>query len=168
MGIDFTPLVRGGFVRRARRTDSWAYDTETLQKEVLRSLLHRARHTEYGRRYGFDILSGNRDFAEAYMRDVPLVEYEDIKGACYAHDKGEKDVMWRGCCHDFAQSSGTSGGRSKFIPVTKDSLKGNHYAGGADVVAHYLRMVPESRIFPEKVLFLEVHLQIRSGLTMRE
>lgn len=38
MGIDFTPLVRGGFVRRARRTDSWAYDTETLQKEVLRSL----------------------------------------------------------------------------------------------------------------------------------
>lgn len=90
MGIDFTPLVRGGFVRRARRTDSWAYDTETLQKEVLRSLLHRARHTEYGRRYGFDILSGNRDFAEAYMRDVPLVEYEDIRELVMRMIRGRK------------------------------------------------------------------------------
>lgn len=154
MGIDFTPLVRGGFVRRARRTDSWAYDAETLQKEVLKSLLHRARHTEYGRIHGFDGIAGNRDFAELYMRDVPLVEYEDIREHVMRMIKGEKDVLWRGVCRDFAQSSGTSGGRSKFIPVTGDSLKGNHYAGGADVVAHYLRMVPESRIFSGKGFIL--------------
>ena len=61
---------------------------------------------------------------------------------CDENDKGEKDVLWRGVCRDFAQSPGTSGGKSKYIPVTRDSLNENHYRGGADTVPYYLRLVP--------------------------
>lgn len=154
MAIDFTPLVRPGFIRLARRTDSWADGSGSIQREVLRGLLKRAANTEYGRLYGFrDILREQR-LVEAYMERVPLVDYEAIRQWVMRMIKGESDVLWRGRCVDFAQSSGTSGGKSKFIPVTGDSLKGNHYRGAADAVAHYLRLVPESRIFSGKGFIL--------------
>ena len=82
------------------------------------------------------------------------MEYEDIREYVDRMMKGEKDVLWMGICRDFAQSSGTSGGRSKYIPITSDSLNGNHYRGGEDTVAHYLRMVPESRMFSGKGFIL--------------
>ncbi len=68
--------------------------------------------------------------------------------------RGEAGVLWPGVCRDYAQSSGTSGGKSKFIPVTPRSLKKCHYPGATDAVAHYLRHNPESRIFRGKGLIL--------------
>lgn len=64
--------------------------------------------------------------------------------------EGEKDVLWPGRCMNYAQSSGTSGGRSKFIPITADSLQRCHYRGASDTVAHYLRANPDSHIFSGK------------------
>ncbi len=67
---------------------------------------------------------------------------------------GEPDVLWPGVTRRFAQSSGTSGGKSKYIPLTSDSLRLNHYQGGFDVVAHYLDMCPGSRVFGGKAFIL--------------
>lgn len=152
--IDFTPLLRPGFKRLARRTDRWAADSDTLQLDMLRMLLNKGASTDYGHRYGFGELAALRDSSEAYAERVPLIEYEDIRPEVMRMVKGENDVLWPGRCRDFAQSSGTSGGKSKFIPVTADSLRLNHYRGGADAVAHYLRQVPESRIFSGKAFIL--------------
>lgn len=154
MAIDFTPLVRPRFVRLARRTDAWRDNSASLQLGVLRSLLRRAKDTEYGRKYGFSAILESSSIADAYSKGVPLVEYEGIREQVMRMIRGERDVLWRGACRDFAQSSGTSGGKSKFIPVTDDSLRGNHYRGGADTVAHYLRLVPESRMFAGKGFIL--------------
>lgn len=73
----------------------------------------------------------------------------------------------------FAQSSGTSDGKSKYIPVTDDSLRLNHYHGSRDVVSHYLNLNPESRIFSGKAFILggsfanelsvEAHSRVRVG-----
>lgn len=154
MAIDFTPLVRRGFVRRAKRTDSWACDSEMTQRRVLHSLLTRGADTEYGRLNGFKEVLKERDVAHAMSESLPILEYEDMRDLVIRMIKGEKDVLWPGRCRNFAQSSGTSGGRSKYIPITDDSLRVTHYGGGADVVAHYLRMVPESRIFSGKGFIL--------------
>lgn len=67
---------------------------------------------------------------------------------------GERDVLWPGVCRRYAQSSGTSGGKSKYIPITDDSLRINHYGGGASSVAHYLAMYPHSRLFGGKSFIL--------------
>ncbi len=152
--MNYTPLFRPGFVKLAKRTDVWDRASEDIQRGVLESLLRRAAHTEYGRRYGFAEMASSRGGVDEYVRRVPMVGYEDVRGDVMRMIKGEKDVLWRGRCRDFAQSSGTSGGKSKFIPVTHDSLEGNHYRGGADTVAHYLRLVPESRIFAGKGFIL--------------
>lgn len=151
---DFTPIFRPWFVRLAKRTDNWGSESEHLQRRVLASLLTRAKDTEYGKRHDFAGILRSRDVASAYRTGVPEVEYEDIRKDVLYMIAGKENVLWPGLCLDFAQSSGTSGGRSKFIPVTEDSLKGNHYAGGADCVAHYLRLVPQSHLFAGKGFIL--------------
>ena len=67
---------------------------------------------------------------------------------------GEKNILWPGTTRRFAQSSGTSDGKSKYIPVTADSLRRNHYQGGSDVVSTYLNLYPDSRMFDGKGFIL--------------
>lgn len=152
--MDLTPIIRPGFIKLARRTDAWTRDSDDIQRNVLKSLLERGKDTEYGRRYDFASILREKDLGAAYRNRVPTVEYEDIRKDVMRMVKGERDVLWPGRCCDFAQSSGTSGGKSKFIPITEASLTGNHYRGGADTVAHYLRLVPESRMFSGKGFIL--------------
>ena len=154
MSIDLTPLARPFFLRRARRTDDWHDTASRLQRHELRHYLLSAAATEYGRRYGFAAIAASAEPEREFARRVPMVTYEDIRADVMRMVRGEKDILWPGRCRHFAQSSGTSGGKSKYIPVTDDSLRLNHYPGAADCVAHYLRLVPNSRIFAGKGFIL--------------
>lgn len=156
--MDFTGLVRGRFTRQARRMDAWA-DAErarSVQCAQLRWLLKRAADTEAGRAYGFGRLASLPDLElrDAYSAQVPVVEYEDIRGQAERMVRGERDVLWPGVCRYFAQSSGTSGGKSKYVPITGESLRRNHIPGASDAVASYLRLNPRSRMFAGKGLIL--------------
>lgn len=154
--IDFTPLVRKTFVRRADRFDRWNGRLADIQARQLSALLRRAANTEIGRRYSFAELASlppERLITE-YARRIPTVEYEDIRPLVARMLLGEPDILWPGRCRFFAQSSGTSGGASKFIPITADSLRVNHFAGASDAVASYLRINPHSRLFSGRALIL--------------
>lgn len=152
--IDFTPFVRRRFVKIAERTDSWSSSTDDLQLGVLRSLIKRGGDCDYASRYDLKEILNSANIYKDYVSRVPIVEYESLRPFVMRMIRGEKNVLWRGECRDYAQSSGTSGGKSKYIPITSDSLNGNHYRGGEDVVAHYLRMVPESKMFSGKGFIL--------------
>lgn len=154
MRIDFTPLVRSRFQNIARRTLAWDHASEKIQRLVLKKLLVKASQTEYGRQYGFTDIFMSTDPYNEFARRVPTVHYEDIRPTVMKIVKGGADILWPGKCRDFAQSSGTSGGKSKYIPITPDSLSGNHYRGGEDCVAHYLNINPESRMFSGKGFIL--------------
>ncbi|MDE7510468.1 MAG: GH3 auxin-responsive promoter family protein [Muribaculaceae bacterium] len=152
--MNFTPIARLIMKRRGLRPEGWHGHTADVQLSQLRWLLFRGASTEYGCRYGFEEILKESDIAEAFAERVPMVGYEDIRRLVMRMTDGEPDILWPGRCLRFAQSSGTSGGRSKFIPVTKDSLKVNHFAGSADTVAQYLRHYPESRLFAGKGMIL--------------
>lgn len=137
------------YVARAGAVESVAA-TERAQAGVLRGLLGRARKTRIGRDLGFRYLANYKDF----VQHVPLVEYEDIREEVLRMVRGEGDLLWPGRCRSFAQSSGTSGGKSKFIPITADSLKINHYAGPRYAVSFYLDGHPGSRLFGGRSLIL--------------
>ena len=135
---------------------SWKGREALLQKKVLGELLQKARKTSFGLSNGFEeILSVPADrIPEVYAATVPLRSYEDFREDVMKMIDGEKDVLWPGTCGHFAQSSGTTGGRSKYIPVTNDGLKINHYKGAACSVALYLKANPASRMFAGKGLVL--------------
>lgn len=148
--MDFTSLVRKSFIRRADRMDRWVLDGDDVQRKSLKNLLKLAKPTEIAQKYEFDTIRDYNTFAQR----LPVVEYEDIRADVMRMINGEKDVLWRGVCKSFAQSSGTTGGKSKYIPITDDSLKLNHYRGASDAVAQYLRLVAKSRLFSGKGLIL--------------
>lgn len=154
MKIDFTPLFRPHFVKIAKRTAEWPGNIEKIQRNILAKHLKKGAITEYGKKYGFGSILDAQDIYEAFSRKVPDIHYEDIRRLVMRMIKGERDVLWPGVCRDYAQSSGTSGGKSKYIPITGDSLQGNHYRGGEDAVAHYLKNYPDSRIFSGKGFIL--------------
>ena len=152
--MDFTPIVRPVFASRSRRTEHWKGHVEELQRKQLMWLLKRASDTVIGHRYGFKEILNSEDPVDAYRETVPTVAYDDIRHYAMRMVDGERDVLWPGLCKRFAQSSGTSGGKSKFVPITDDCLRRNHYPGTSDVVAHYLKMNPKSRLFSGKSLIL--------------
>lgn len=152
--MSLTSLLRPYFVNKARRTEAWSRNTRQVQLRQLRFLLESAGSTEFGKAHEFAGILAADDVAKAYTDAVECVEYEDIRESVERMLRGERDVLWRGLTCNFAQSSGTSGGKSKYIPITDDSLRLNHYKGGTDSVAHYLNLCPESRLFDGKALIL--------------
>ena len=68
--------------------------------------------------------------------------------------QGEQNLLWPGEIKWFAKSSGTTNDKSKFIPVSKESLEECHFRGGKDVLAIYCQNNPETRIFSGKGLTL--------------
>lgn len=148
--IDFTPLARPFFAPRVKAARRMAEAPEKIQTAQLESLIKRGRSTLIGERHGLAAVRSYDDF----RRVMPVVSYEDIRDDVMRMVGGEADILWPGRCRRFAQSSGTSDGKSKYIPVTDDSLRINHYAGGRDVVAHYLHLNPASKLFSGKSFIL--------------
>ena len=123
---------------------------EALQRKVLAHLLECAKDTEYSRKHLFD---ATKDYCY-FAKNVPVNTYEELKGDIDRMRQGERDVLWPGRVKWFAKSSGTTNDKSKFIPVSPEGLKRNHYQGGTDVVVLYLRNNPQSRMFDGRGLIL--------------
>ncbi len=128
---------------RIKAITKYSSQGETIQKERLHSLVHRAAWTRWGVEHGYTSIFSYEDF----RRNVPLSTYEDLKDYIEMMLSGRPDILWRGRVSDFAISSGTTSDRSKFIPVSQEGLHGLHMKGGPDVTACYLRSNPSSRVF---------------------
>lgn len=149
--MDFTSLARIFLNRRVNAARTWTGDgIRRVQEKQLQSLLRQGAKTDYLAKFG---LNGNTDY-RTFRDTVPVVAYPDLRPWIMRMVNGERNVLWPGKTRRFAQSSGTSDGKSKYIPVTDDSLRLNHYRGASDAVAHYLHNYPDSRLFAGKGFIL--------------
>lgn len=119
-----------------------------VQEELLHKLLLTARPTEMGQKYGFDEIVNYNDFA----RQVPVHTYERLFPYIERMMKGEQNVLWPSEIKWFSKSSGTTNSRSKFIPVSAESLEDCHFKGGKDLYCIYVHNFPETNIFSGKGL----------------
>jgi hypothetical protein len=121
-----------------------------VQREILFKLLAAASNTEIGLKYNFKNIHSEKEFRD----HIPVQGYENIKASVERMMLGEKNLLWPGETKWFAKSSGTTHDKSKFIPVSKDSLEDVHIRGGRDVLALYLKNYPESGFLSGKSLTL--------------
>ena len=149
--MDFTPYARALFGHRVDVSRSWTGHTREIQLNELNRLLKALRSTRWAAEKGLTDVSNYDDFRRGIPTTVP---YSELRPWVMRMIAGEKDILWPGVTRNFAQSSGTSDGKSKYIPVTRESFSRSHYRGGADVVAHYLSLYPDSRIFSGKSFIL--------------
>lgn len=121
-----------------------------VQNELLKDLLTKARNTEIGKKYHF----GEINSYETFRERVPIQNYEDYQEVIERSRKGENNIFWPTPIRWFAKSSGTTSAKSKFIPVSQDSLEECHYAAGKDLLCIYLNNNPQSQMFTGKSLRL--------------
>ncbi len=119
------------------------------QRATLRRLLRLAAATRFGREHGFESLA---DVA-AYQRRVPLRTYEAFAAEWLTPFPRLRDATWPGTIRFFANSSGTSGGPTKRLPISAAMLRANR-AAAWDVLAWHLRARPDSRVLGGRSLLL--------------
>lgn len=121
-----------------------------VQEEWLQSLLLTSKQTEWGKKYDYKNLESVNDFKNR----VPIQNYDSLKPYIERMLQGEQNVLWPSEIKWFAKSSGTTSDKSKFIPVSTESLEECHYKGGKDLLSIYCHNRPETQIFTGKCLVL--------------
>ena len=138
------------FTPRLKEIELYTDHASELQAGVLRRLVRMAANTEWGKKYDYASIRTYEDF----KKRLPIQTYEEIKPYVARLRAGEQNLLWPSEIRWFAKSSGTTNDKSKFLPVSKESLQDTHYQGGKDAVAIYLGINPESRFFSGKGLIL--------------
>ncbi|MEO6347949.1 MAG: GH3 auxin-responsive promoter family protein [Aquaticitalea sp.] len=121
-----------------------------VQNELLMELIMMAKDTEIGRFYDFSSIKDYRTFAER----LPISTYEDNQANIERSRQGESNIFWPTPIKWFAKSSGTTSAKSKFIPVSYESLEDCHYAASKDLLCMYLNNNENSQMFTGKSLRL--------------
>jgi hypothetical protein len=151
MAIPLVNSVASWFLKkRFHQIDLFLKYPHEVQNELLMSLLSVSKDTEIGKIYDFRTIRTYREFAQR----VPVSSYEDYQNLIERSRKGEKNIFWPKPIKWFAKSSGTTNAKSKFIPVSTDSLEDCHYAAGKDLLCMYLNNNENSALFNGKNLRL--------------
>lgn len=133
---------------RLWRIDNWSNNPVATQREVLQELITAAQYTEFGKKYGFNKLFNVKEFKQK----VPLQEYNDVEPYINRMMQGKENVLWNTPVFWFAKSSGTSSAKSKFIPISDESLQQNHFKASKDVLSNYYQFFPSSNLLTGKGL----------------
>src|SRR4051812_38216090 len=118
-----SPALKGFMRLRESAIENFMHSPVDTQLKEFHSLISAAQFTEWGKKYDYHALNSISDFQKA----VPINDYEGIKPYIQRVMEGEQNIIWPSDITWFAKSSGTSSDKSKFIPVSKESLDENHY-----------------------------------------
>ena len=135
---------------RSWRIDAWMQHPISAQREVLQDLVTAGQYTEFGRKYEFSKLFNTKTFKQA----VPIHEYDHLKPYVERIMAGEQNILWNTPINWFAKSSGTTSDKSKFIPVSQESLVDGHYKAAKDILSLYYMHHPESDLLTGKGLVI--------------
>jgi len=145
-----SPALKGYMKLRNSAIDNFMLNPIDTQKQVFNHILGSAQFTEYGKKYGFEHINSVAEF----KKNVPVNEYDSLKPYIERILEGEQNILWPSPINWFAKSSGTTSDKSKFIPISKESLDDNHFKAGKDVFALYFRQFPHSNFMSGKCLVI--------------
>ncbi|MGC3966920.1 MAG: GH3 auxin-responsive promoter family protein [Pirellulales bacterium] len=137
------------FLHQHKKLRKVAENPAFFQQKTLLELLHKARNTSFGKEHSFSAIKSREDFAA----QVPVRDYTALFPYIERMLHGEQNVLWNNI-HQFSRSSGTTSGRSKFIPVSDKGLMQTHIATAKHFISYYLHSYPQSNFFNGKGIVL--------------
>ncbi|WP_034042949.1 GH3 auxin-responsive promoter family protein [Wocania ichthyoenteri] len=151
MPIPLVNSIASWFLKkRFHQIDLFLKYPNEVQNELLLSLLDFAKNTEFGKTYDFASIKDYKTFAER----IPINNYDVWQDDIERARSGENNIFWPTPIKWFAKSSGTTRAKSKFIPVSPESLEDCHYAASKDLLCMYLNNNEDSQLFTGKSLRL--------------
>jgi hypothetical protein len=119
------------------------------QAKTFRQLADVLAQTQFWREHG---LKTGIDYLTFHER-VPLYSYEDLGPAIERMKRGEANVLWPGQCTHYAISSGTTAGRTKYLPITGPIIA--HFRkAGLNSLLYYAARTSGTKVFRGRHLFL--------------
>jgi len=88
-----------------------------------------------------------------FQTAVPPRAYEQFIEPIERMKRGQSDVLWPGTCSYYAVSSGTTAGRTKYLPIT-GAMIAHFQQAGLDSLLYYTARTGKTSIFGGKQLFL--------------
>jgi hypothetical protein len=140
-------------LQASKRIEQFNESIDNAQKSqdvLFTKIIEKAKNTEWGNKYNY---SSIKDY-HSYQKNIPVQTYESLSPYIDKTLQGKKDILWPGTCRWFAKSSGTTSNKSKFIPLSVDSLENNHFKAGKDMMYKILTIRPETGIFTGSGLVL--------------
>ncbi|MFV0329902.1 MAG: GH3 auxin-responsive promoter family protein [Dysgonomonas sp.] len=142
-----------------KEVDRFINNPIETQEKILKYLLKNGEQTYFGQQFNFSAIKNKDDF----RKQVPVFHYEDLRPYLdkILVDK-QQNVLWNKPVKWFAMSSGTTEDKSKYIPVTQESLTKGHYKCGEQMLAIYGKANRNARFFFGKTLVLGGSKQINN------
>ena len=139
-------------------------DPEAAQEEQLRNILETAKDTAFGKYYNFARILEAEDIRKAYQKEVPIFDYHEMNEEWWKKQRKDPDITWPGRPRFFALSSGTTGKKSKRIPVTDAMLECTQAVGRAQAEC-LANFDFDADLFEKDILMLSssAHLKERDG-----
>jgi hypothetical protein len=146
--MDLSPFLRVAANRRLKTLARM--DPVQAQARVLLRMVRYAASTRFGRDHDFASVTSVKDFQER----VPIRQFEQFWDEYWKPTWPLlDDVSWPGRIPFFAMTSGTTTGRTKYIPVTRAIIKDNERTG-FDLMTYHLAARPRSRPLAGKSFIL--------------
>lgn len=136
--------------KRLKCIDEFRKRPFETQETIFKGLIETAKDTEWGKMHDFASIRS----IETFQERTPVQDYNQAKMLIERVRQGEQNVLWPTEICWFAKSSGTTEDKSKFIPVSDESLNNIHFQGGKDTLTLYNYNHPETQIFTGKGLTL--------------
>ncbi len=146
----FNPIISWVIKKRIHRIRAFMNEPKKSQTKILEHLIEKSKNTTWGKKHNYKKITNYTEFKE----NVPIQSYEDIKPYIDLIKKGNKNILWPKKIISFAKSSGTTNEKSKFIPITRESLKNCHLKAGQDLLSIYVNQFPNTQIFSGKSLMI--------------
>ncbi len=143
------------FANRLRSIDNFRTYPHEVQEQMFNNLILAAKNTEFGKKYNFSDIKNPQQFRQ----NVPTFTYEELHPYIERMMQGEQNILWASPITKFSKSSGTTNARSKFIPISAESLEECNFRGGRDMIALYLDNYPNTKVLTGKSLSIGGSLQ---------
>lgn len=130
-----------------RKISNMLADPVACQEHLMHNFVRVGRKTLFGREHAFSEIRNYEDFKQR----IPISNYESLLPYIEEIKSGAADVLWKGRPVYLGKTSGTTN-KTKYIPVTKDSLK-NQLGASEYIGLNYAHCYKKHAFLLGKTLF---------------
>lgn len=143
-------ILKTYFKWRQKSLEKICKNPHYYQKAILSRIVSENVSSQFGMSHNFNQIKSLNEYRKA----VPLQTYESISPSINKMLRGDKNVL----CSDeitwFAKSSGTTTGRSKYIPVSLNYLNKGHLKCAWDAATIIYNEDPKANLFKDRSIIM--------------